>query len=189
MAIKEFAMPYLTDHKQKFDDLRFYLDHQDQLRKQANGGNSILFSYQPDEEHLYVEKAKELYGKQASFIDISKLFVKFIDEDGWESFEEYYDDFKDTSYKIFRSEDSSFDLFDHIISEIESASKNDKIPFLIRTGCLYGTGIENVNIMEHQSVMNQPRPLVIFYPSRFEDGNIYFLNFKLASKYRCILVK
>ena len=71
------------------------------------------------------------------------------------------------------------DLFDQIISEIESACKNKKIPFLIRTGCLYGTGIENVNIMEHQAVMNLPHPLVIFYPSRFEDDNLYFMNFKL----------
>ena len=182
-------MPYITDHKQKFDDLRYHLKHQDQLRKQANGGNCILFSYQPDEELLYVEKAKEIYQEKAVFIDISELFVKFIDEDGWESFQEYYNDFKDTPYKVFRSDDSSFDLFDHIIKEIELACKNDKIPFLIRTGCLYGTGIENVNIMEHQSVMRLPHPLVIFYPSRLDDDNIYFLNFKPASKYRCTLVK
>lgn len=183
-------MPYLTDHKQKFDDLRFYLDHQDQLRKQANGGNSILFSYQPDEEHLYVEEAKERYGDQASFIDISKLFVKFIEEDGgWESFKEYYNDFRDTPHKIFHSDEDSSDLFDHIVEAIQVAANDDKIPFLIRTGCLYGTGIENVNIMEHPSVMKQTPPLVIFYPSRFEDDNIYFLNFKPASKYRCILVK
>jgi hypothetical protein len=182
-------MPYITDHKQKFDDLRYHLQHQDQLRKQANGGNCILFSYQPDEELLYIEKAKEIYQEKAEFIDISKLFVKFIDEDGWELFQEYYNDFKDTPYKVFRSDDSSFDLFDHIIKDIESACKNDKIPFLIRTGCLYGTGIENVNIMEHQSVMSLPHPLVIFYPSHLEDDSIYFLNFKPASKYRCALVK
>jgi len=183
-------MSYLTDNKQKFDDLHFYIDHQDQLRKQANGGNSILFSYQPDEEQLYVEEAKERYGDQAAFIDISKLFVKFIDEGGgWESFKEYYNDFRDTPHKIFRSDEDSPDLFDHIVQAIQAAANDDKIPFLIRTGCLYGTGIENVNIMEHPSVMKQRPPLVIFYPSRFEDGNIYFLNFKPASKYRCILVK
>ena len=71
----------------------------------------------------------------------------------------------------------------------ESAVADNKIPFLLRTGSLYGTGIENVHIMEHPSVMNQPQPLVIFYPSRFADNNIFFLNFKTASKYRCILVK
>jgi len=54
-------MPYITDHKQKFDDLKFHIENQDQLKKQANGGNSILFSYSPDEEQLYIEKAAEIY--------------------------------------------------------------------------------------------------------------------------------
>jgi hypothetical protein len=182
-------MPYITDHKQKFDDLHFHIENQDQLRRQANGGNSILFSYQPNEEYLYIEKANERYQGKAAFIDISKLLVEFIDKDGWDSFKKYYHDFQDTPHVIFRSDDTTIDLFDMIISEIESACKNDKYPFLIRTGCLFGTGIENVNIMEHRAVMNLPHPLVIFYPSRIEDDNLYFLNFKHASKYRCILVK
>jgi hypothetical protein len=211
-------MPYITDHKQKFDDLKFHLENQDQLRRKANGGNSILFSYPPDEEQQYIAKANELWGenlgvrsqeieenadkkniltpnsclqtsKKAAFIDISNLLVQFIDKDGWETFKEYYNDFKNTPHKVFRSDDPTPDLFDVIISEIDDACRNNKIPFLMRTGCLYGTGIENVNIMEHKAVMNQPHPLVIFYPSIIEEDNIYFLNFKPASKYRCILVK
>jgi len=182
-------MPYITDHKQKFDDLRYHLKHQDQLRKQANGGNSILFSYSPDEERQYIEKAKELYAEKASFIDVSRLLTQFIDEDGWDSFQEYYDNFKNTPHLIFRSDDPAPDLFDLIIRDIEKACQNGKIPFLIRTGCLFGTGIENVNIMEHKAVMTLSHPLVIFYPSKIEDDSIYFLNFKPASKYRCTLVK
>jgi len=182
-------MPYITDHHQKFTDLKFHIENQDQLRRQANGGNSILFSYTPSEEHLYIEKAKELYADKAAFIDVSKLLVQFIDEDGWDSFQEYYNDFKNTPHLVFHSDDPSTDLFDLIIGEIEKACQNDQIPFLIRTGCLFGTGIENVNIMEHRAVMNLPHPLVIFYPSKIEDDNIYFLNFKPASKYRCTLVK
>ena len=182
-------MSYITDNQQKFTDLKFHIANQDQLRRQANGGNSILFSYPPDEEQQYIEKAKELYADNAFFIDVSKLLVQFIDEDGWDSFSEYYNDFRNTPHLIFRSDDPTPDLFDLIISEIEDACRNDKIPFLIRTGCLFGTGIENVNIMEHKAVMNLPHPLVIFYPSKIEDDNIYFLNFKPASKYRCTLVK
>lgn len=182
-------MPYIIDHQQKFNDLKFHIENQDQLKRQANGGNSILFSYQPDEERQYIEKAKELYVDNASFIDVSKLLVQFIDEDGWESFSEYYRNFRNTTHLVFRSDDPTPDLFDLIIKEIESASQIDTIPFLIRTGCLFGTGIENVNIMEHKTVMNLAHPLVIFYPSKIEDDNIYFLNFKPASKYRCTLVK
>jgi hypothetical protein len=182
-------MSYITDNKQKFDDLSIQIKNKDQVKKRANGGNSILFSFNPNEEHLYIKKAMELYKEKASFIDISKLFVKFIEEDGWDSFKEYYFDFQDTPHLIFKSEDSSVDLFDMVIREIEIACESEKIPFLVRTGCLFGTGIENVNIMEHKTVMNLPYPLVIFYPSRIEDDSLYFLNFKLASKYRCILVK
>jgi len=189
IAIGRFAMSYMNDHKQKFSDLKFHITNQDQLRKEANGGNSILFSYPPDEEELYITKAKELYPDGAVFIDISKLLVKVIDQDGWETFSEYYNDFKNTPHLVFRSDDPSVDLFDLIISEIKKSCDNDKIPFLIRSGCLFGTGIENVNIMEHKDVMNLPHPLVIFYPSKIEDDNIYFLNFKSASKYRCMLVK
>lgn len=182
-------MSYTVDHQQKFDDLNFQIKHQDQLKRQANGGNSILFSFQPDEEHLYIEQAKRLYQEQAAFIDISCLWVKFIDGIGWDAFKEYYIQFQSTPHIIFQSDDPADDLFDFIIEEIQTACVHDKIPFLIRTGCLYGTGIENVNIMEHKVVMTLKHPLVIFYPSRIEDDNLYFLNFKPASKYRCVLVK
>ena len=182
-------MSYLTDHKQKFDDLKHHIENQDQLKRQANGGNSILFSYRPDDEGLYIEKAMELYEEKAVFIDISKLLVKFIDEDGWDSFQKYYCDFQDTPHLVFHSEDSSTDLFDLIINEIKTACDNDKYPFLLRTGCLFGTGIENVTIMEHKEVMSLPHPLIIFYPSQIKDDNLYFLDCKPASKYRCILVK
>lgn len=181
-------MSYI-DHKQKFADLESQILNQDQLRRQANGGNSILFSFPPKEEVSYIKMSRELYADRAEFIDVSKLLVSFIDNDGWDSFREYYDDFKNTPHLIFRSDDPSIDLFDMILGEISKASQNNKIPFLIRTGCLLGTGIENVNIMENRVVMTLSHPLVIFYPSRIEGDNIYFLNFKLASKYRCVLVK
>lgn len=182
-------MSYINNHQRKFAELKFHIKNQDQLRRQANGGNSILFSYPPNEEQQYIEKGKEIYFNDAVFIDISKLLLQFIDQYGWESFSEYFKDFRNTPHLIFKSDDPDPDLFDLIIGEIENACQNHKIPFLIRTGCLFGTGIENVNIMEHKAVMKLPLPLVIFYPSKIEDDNIYFLNFKLASKYRCALVK
>lgn len=182
-------MSYTVEHKQKFENLQLQITNQDQLKKQANGGNSILFSYPPNEEYLYLNKADEIYKEQAEFIDVSKLLVTFIDEFGWDDFKDYYSDFQDTPHKIFKSDGADVDLFDMIIGEIESVCQKNKLPFLVRTGCLYGTGIENVNIMEHKTVMNLSHPLIIFYPSRIEDDNLHFLNFKLASQYRGILVK
>jgi len=183
-------MSYITEHKQKFKELKVYLENKNQIKIKANGGNTILFSYPPDEDNLYIDKAKEIYKDKAVFIDISKLFVENIKNDGWDNFKELYKDYKNTPHKVFKSDDDpDTDLFDMIITKIEMAYKNDKIPFLIRTGALYGTGIENLNIMEHKSVMTNTYPLVVFYPSSLKDDNLYFLNFKLASKYRCILVK
>ena len=83
----------------------------------------------------------------------------------------------------------STDLMDLIISAINDAYQKGKIPVLIRTGSLYGKGIENVNIMEHKTVMGLNNPLVILYPSKIENENFYFLNFKLASKYRCTVIE
>lgn len=182
-------MSFTTDHKQKFTDLDLQIANQDQLRRKANGGNSILFSYPPNEEKVYIDEARTRYADRASFIDISKLLVKYVDEEGWDSFSDYYSEFKDTPHKVFKSDDPSEDLFDLIIKDISSACDADQIPFLMRTGCLFGTGIENVNIMEHKSVMTLNHPLVLFYPSRIDGDNLYFLNFKLASKYRCTLVR
>jgi hypothetical protein len=183
-------MSYIIDHKQKFTDLKFHIENQDQLKRAANGGKSILFSFPPEEEQLYIEYAMKHYCDQAYFIDVSKLFIDFIDEDGWEAFEDFYNSMETSPHKVFYDKEAKeTDLFDMIIDEIEHACNNDKIPFLIRTGCLYGTGIENVNIMEHKSVMELKHALVIFYPASIENDNIYFLNFKPASKYRCVLVK
>ncbi len=182
-------MSFADEHQKKFDDLRESLRNQDLIRRRANGGNSILFSYPPEEEDLYIHKARELYREQGRFIDISELLVRFIERDGWDAFKDYYNDFRTTPHLIFKSEDPADDLFDMIINQVETAGADRKIPFIIRTGCLYGTGIENVNIMEHKSIMNMTLPLVIFYPSQLMDDNLYFLNFKPASKYRCILVK
>ena len=185
-------MSFSTDHKAKFDNLKVSLDlkNREQLRRTANGGNSILFTYPPEEESLYIGKIKELYSEvDFAFIDIAELLVKFIDIDGWADFENYYKDFADTPHLIFNSEDEASDLMDLIVAEINEAGINNKTPILIRTGALFGTGIENNNIMEHKIVMALKTPLVILYPSKIENDNLYFLNFKPASKYRCTVIE
>lgn len=182
-------MPFITEHKRKFDDLRVSLDSENrsQLKREANGGNTIIFSYKPDEEKLYVEKALELFPEH-HLIDISELYVKAIDIVGIKDFKEYYQDYISTPDQVFKNKESSC-LFMLIIEEIKKAVELNLTPFLIRTGALYGTGIENVNIMENSTVMSCGSPLVIFYPSIHQQDNLLFLNFKPASKYRCKLIK
>lgn len=184
-------MSFLTDHKVKFDDLRVNLEikNRDQLRRNANGGNSILFTYPPEEEALYIRKAAELMSAdEYRFIDISALFVAYIDREGMDEFVKYYKDFSVTPHLVFKSDGDDMDLMKMIINEIIKAGNEDKIPVLIRTGALCSTGIENANIMEHKTVMTLKKPLVIFYPAKIEDKNLLFLNFKPASKYRCAII-
>lgn len=182
-------MPFLTEHKQKFDDLRSALheDNRTQLRRSANGGNTVLFVYPPAEEETYIAKAKELY-PDGHFIDIAKLFVKSIDSVGIADFKNFYQDYISATYIVFKNEDPGC-LFNLIVREICGASESGKVTFLIRTGTLAGTGIENVHIMEHKSIMAQGIPLVFFYPAAYKNDELLFLNHKPASKYRCKLVK
>ena len=184
-------MAFTDEHKAKFDNLRISLETQnrEQLRRTANGGNSILFVYEPSEEILYLNKAREILDdSKYHLIDLAKLLVQYIDLDGWDDFKAYYNDFLNTPHLVFNSDDEATDLMDLIISEIESACDNNQIPVLIRTGVLFGTGIENLNIMEHPAVMNHQEPLIIFYPAKIQGDNLLFLNFKPASKYRCTVI-
>jgi len=105
-----------------------------------------------------------------------------------DGFKKFYKENICTTDKVFTN-DYPNSLFSLIINEICTASQDGKTTFLIHTGILNGTGIENVNIMEHKSIMSQAIPLVICYPATFMNGELLFLNHKSASKYRCKLVK
>jgi len=182
-------MSFQADHKQKFDDLKIalHIDNRPQLKRDANGGNTILFAYPPDEEDRYIEKARELY-PDAHFIDISRLFVKYIDSVGMDDFEEYYMEYENATDQVFKN-DNDVNLFKLVINEIKTASDNNKIPFIVRTGVLFGTGIVNQHIMDDNVVLSLKQPVAFFYPAKFENNELFFLNFKRASKYRCKLVK
>lgn len=180
-------MPYQSEHQAKFKVLQIHLDNIEQLRRSANGGNCVLFSYEPNDEKLYIEEAKNIYKDSAYFIDLSNLLQGFIDKDGWDKFSNYYNDYQDTPHEVFKS-DFGGDYFEMIIHEIKVADKNNKIPMIIRTGALYGTGIDNQNIMENKCVMELKKPLVIFYPSIKKDNNVLFLGVKEASQYRCQVI-
>ena len=182
-------MSFQAEHKQKFDDLKvdLHIDNRPQLKRDANGGNTILFVYPPTEENKYIDKAKNLY-PDAHFIDISRLFVNYIDSIGLDAFEEYYKGYKNATDQVFKN-DNDTNLFKMIINEIKTASINNKTPFIIRTGVLYGTGIVNQHIMDDTNVLGLRQAVVFFYPAKYENEELLFLNFKPASRYRCKLVK
>ena len=183
-------MAFLDEHKAKFDNLTVSLELQnrDQLRRKANGGNTILFTYPPADEIQYIKHAKSIFpAGKFKFINLADLFVKFIEDIGLTRVERKYKIFVATPHKLFSS--GKISLLELIIAEIKEADDSGLIPILIRTGALHGTGIENVNIMEHSAIMFLKQPLVIFYPAKFKGDNLSFLNFKPASKYRCTVIE
>jgi len=184
-------MSFETDHREKFQNLAVALakENRDNIRIEANGGNSVLFVYPPKDELKYIDKAKTNY-PNAEFIDVREALVEFIDSIGWDDFEDYYKSYQTEPENIFRDSDDERKLESLIIEKIKTAISEDRLPFLIHTGALFGTGIENVHIMENSDVMKFGIPLVVFYPTDIQpDGQLKFLGVKPASKYRCKLVK
>ncbi len=184
-------MTFQADHKEKFQNLKATLapENRDQIRLAANGGNTVLFVYPPNQEREYISKAENLFPDD-EFIDVRKCLVEFIDNIGWEDFREFYSNYKAQPEAVFADSEDEPKLEGLIIKKISDAIANNRIPFLIHTGALYGTGIENIHIMQNPKVMRFGLPLVIFYPAIEKSATeLDFLGVKPASRYRCKMVK
>ncbi len=175
---------------QKFKELRCILKNRDKqsIKMDAHGGHSILFIYSPYEEEKYLQRVKSDF-PDAFIIDIAELFVKYIQISGIDEFVNVYSEYQSEPQKLFKSDSSTDDFFRLLLNEIKSAGENNKLPVLVRTGALFGTGIENINIMDSSIVQKLPLPLVILYPAtEGGDKRLKFLNFKPASDYRSIVI-
>jgi hypothetical protein len=185
-------MAYIDEHKAKFENLKAALDikNRTQLSLVANGGYTIMFTYPPNEESLYIKKVVgEFNSSEFNIIDISKIFVEYIDEDGIDEFLNFYDSLSPSSHKaFFDTTDPHIDLFDKVINKIVETSEKGLIPILIRTGVFYGTGIENINLTQNKTITELNIPLVIFYPGEIKGSHHHFLNAKQSSNYRCTII-
>jgi hypothetical protein len=182
-------MPLAKDIKQKFDDLRAYLNHScnTTLKLESNGGNSILLVYPPEEEQNYLSRVQEEFSN-CCFIDIAIILTEFIDQFGLEKFVELYDAYSPEPQKLFSSTKFENNFINLVISKITESVQNGKIPVLIRTGALFGTSIGNAVIIDSELVKSLSLPLVILYPGKYEGEKLMFLNFHQASKYRSVII-
>ncbi|WP_138994212.1 hypothetical protein [Larkinella sp. C7] len=183
-------MSFQTDYVEKFQNLALALspDNIDQIRLTANGGNTVLFVYPPTDEEAYIQEAHKRY-PNAQFIDVRQLLIDFIRQIGWADFRDYYTAYRSQPEVVFMDDGEEEKLFIRIITSIRNAIKAGQLPILVHTGALYGTGIDNVNIMQHPDVMRFDQPLIVFYPAIFKsETELDFLGVKPASKYRCKLV-
>jgi len=160
------------------------------IRLNANGGNSILIVCEPNKEIDYINAIYKLMAKDKyKTIDLNNVLCEFITENE-SHLKDFFELLKGSLPQIFRTPDGedSPDLFGIILKAIESSIKANKVPVLINSGALYGSGIDNIHIMENDIVMKSPLPLIILYPAIREEDKLMFLGKRSASKYRCMIV-
>ena len=166
-------------------------DRRSEIRLKANGGNSILIVCDPLMETEYIDKFKELLPAESySIIDLNQCLIDFVSIHQAE-LDILYEQLQSATHEIFKApaDEESDDLFKQIIEHISEALRINKVPVLIHTGSLYGTGIHNIHIMENDIVMKAALPLIILYPATIEPDRIMFLGKHPASKYRCMIIQ
>lgn len=166
-------------------------DRRSEIKHHAKGGNTIMMICEPIKELEYIEHLKNLMPAELyAFIDLNQSLIDFVTNYKTELVE-LYSLLQSTTHEIFKAPagEESNDLFKEVISKIQNALQQDKVPVLINTSALYGTGIHNIHIMENEIVMNAAMPLIILYPATIEPDRILFLGKHPASKYRCMIIQ
>jgi hypothetical protein len=166
-------------------------DRRSEIRLNANGGNSILLICDPMKETEYTAHLEELLPVDGyTIIDLNKCLIDFVSNNK-EELVELFNLLQSATQEIFKAPagEESHDLFKEIMALIQNALKEDKVPVLINTSSLYGTGIHNIHIMENEIVMKASLPVIILYPATTEPDRILFLGKHPASKYRCMIIQ
>jgi len=161
-----------------------------EIRLNANGGNSILVLCPPLEEANFIAVfEKSLCKDTYQIINLNDLLISFMD-DNKEDMVELFELLSSSIYQIFKAseEEETIDFFSFIMNTIHKSIEQGKVPVIVRTGTLYGSGIDSIHLMENQTVMRSPVPLIILYPAKREGENILFLSTRPASKYRCMIL-
>lgn len=165
-------------------------DKRSEIRLNANGGNSILMVCPPELELQFIEKLTELLPlDNYQIIDINEMLISFV-ESHKNDLDEMFDILRGSVHQIFKAPEgeTSPDLFKLLLFAIEQTFNAQKIPVLIHSGALYGSGIDNIHLMENELVMKSKMPLIILYPATQDGDQLMFLNSRPASKYRCMIV-
>ncbi len=165
-------------------------DKRSEIRLNANGGNSILLVCPPESEFIFIEKLYQLMPDDTyKLIDLNEMLISFVNTNKTE-LADMFNLLRGSVHQIFKApkDEISPDLFKHILASIEDTYNINKIPILIHSGALYGSGIDNIHLMESELVMKSNKPLIILYPATQEGEQLMFLNSRPASKYRCMIV-
>lgn len=165
-------------------------DKRSEIRLNANGGNSILLVCPPSQEHIYAEHISSMLNEEIyDVIDLNDILINYV-KSNTEELGELFELLKGSIHQIFKSPGNEIesDLFTQIIDRIHESFITNKIPVLLHSGALYGSGIDNIHLMEHEMVMKSKFPLIILYPATEEGDKLMFLDSRPASKYRCMII-
>ena len=165
-------------------------DKRSEIRLNANGGNSIIIPCPPLSELAYIKAIKDLMpSDNYNIIDLNELLNEFVATNRTDMTDSF-DLLRGSIHQIFKTPDGEDnpDFFGLILNAIAHSLKAQKIPVLVRTGALYGSGIDNIHIMENEMIMKAPLPLIILYPATKEGETLLFLGKRPASRYRCMIV-
>lgn len=165
-------------------------DKRSEIRLNANGGNSILLVCPPELEYFFIEKLNEMMPDDTyQLIDINSMLISFVEKNK-SDINVMFDILRGSVHQIFKAPEGETtpNLFTHLLSAIAKSFDEQKIPVLIHSGALYGSGIDNIHLMENELVMKSKVPLIILYPATQEGDKLMFLNSRPASKYRCMIV-
>jgi len=167
-------------------------NNQSEIRLNANGGNSILLVCPTRQEKEFIETLQNMLDKNKfNIIDLNALLIDYVEKNR-NTLEEAFDLLQSSLHQIFKvpeGEENKDDFYNYVLDEINNSFNEKKIPVLVRTGTLYGTGIDNIHLMENDLVMNSNMPIIILYPAEDIGDKLMFLNSRPASKYRCMTIK
>ena len=166
-------------------------DKRSEIRLNANGGNSILLVCPPILEFQYIEKLAEMMPLDIyKIIDLNEILLLFIKENE-SDIHELFEILKASLGQIFTAPAGEIrdDLYSRIIGSIIDSYNQDKIPVLVNSGALYGSKLNFNKLLEDNVIEHGKHPVIILYPGRKEDKTYYFLNDKIASDYRCLIIE
>ncbi len=165
-------------------------DKRSEIRLNANGGNSILIVCEPSLELDHINAIQKLMEATTyRIIDLNSLLQEFVVANS-DTLNASFELLKGSVNQIFKAPggEESADLFGLIIQSIQNSFNDNKIPVLVHSGALYGSGIDNIHIMENELIMKATLPLIILYPATKDGDNLFFLSKRPASRYRCMII-
>ena len=160
-----------------------------EIKLHANGGNSVLVTCKPSEEHSYIEEFQSLNQNTYKILGLNSVLVEFV-EKAKDDINFYLEKSSESIDQIFRNTITDEpDFFNLILDKIQDIHKENKVPVIINTGVIYAVHFDMLALMESKTIMDAKLPTVFLYPSELDHNNqLRFLNTRIASEYRCKII-